>query len=72
MDRGIVSPDTSIWDFYQQSCVGVQGTLKATRYRVWFDQNAFTSDTLQTLTCVERNARCCYPGVPVLLHCCHY
>ncbi|KAK9766945.1 hypothetical protein K7432_003575 [Basidiobolus ranarum] len=47
--------DTSIthpyeFDFYLQSHAGIQGTSRSTHYHVLYDDNAFTSNTLQELT----------------------
>nr|KJB35174.1 hypothetical protein B456_006G103000 [Gossypium raimondii] len=47
--------DTSIchpteFDFYLNSHAGIQGTSKATRYHVLFDENGFSADILQVLT----------------------
>ncbi|RIA86223.1 Piwi domain-containing protein, partial [Glomus cerebriforme] len=38
------------FDFYLQSHAGLQGTCRPTHYHVLYDENEFTSDSLQTLT----------------------
>lgn len=48
VDTKICHP--SEFDFYLCSHAGIQGTSKPTHYHVLFDQNGFTSDSLQGLT----------------------
>ncbi|POG78591.1 Piwi domain-containing protein [Rhizophagus irregularis DAOM 181602=DAOM 197198] len=38
------------FDFYLQSQAGLQGTCRPTHYHVLYDENNFTSDSLQTLS----------------------
>ncbi|GBC09434.1 hypothetical protein RclHR1_08860007 [Rhizophagus clarus] len=48
IETGVVHPVE--FDFYLQSHAGLQGTCRSTHYHVIYDENKFTSDTLQTLS----------------------
>ncbi|OBZ91340.1 Protein argonaute 1 [Choanephora cucurbitarum] len=48
VDTDIVHPFE--FDFYLQSHAGLQGTSRPTHYHVLYDENKFTSDSLQELT----------------------
>ncbi|KAI9489892.1 Piwi domain-containing protein [Zychaea mexicana] len=48
IDTDIVHPFE--FDFYLQSHAGIQGTSRSTHYHVLYDDNKFTSDSLQELT----------------------
>ncbi|KAI9498874.1 Piwi domain-containing protein [Zychaea mexicana] len=48
VDTEIVHPFE--FDFYLQSHAGLQGTSRPTHYHVLYDENKFTSDSLQELT----------------------
>ncbi|KAI9030479.1 Piwi domain-containing protein [Hyaloraphidium curvatum] len=48
MDRTIVHPD--FFEFYLLSHAGIQGTSRATKYIVLFDENKLASDEMQQLT----------------------
>ncbi|KAK8279381.1 hypothetical protein V6Z11_D09G106500 [Gossypium hirsutum] len=52
------------FDFYLNSHAGIQGTSKATRYHVLFDENGFSADILQVLTnslCYTASGILCSP-----------
>ena len=49
IDSNITLPGE--FDFYLASHPGLQGTSKPSYYHVLHDENNFTADTLQTLTC---------------------